>query len=67
MKKLTKMLQAFRREEDGIALTEYLVLLGLLIGGVILAVIAAGEDLASAWESWGTFWTDEVSYTAPAP
>jgi Flp pilus assembly pilin Flp len=30
----------FRKDEDGIALTEYLVLLGLLVAGVIGAVIA---------------------------
>ena len=54
---------AFLREEDGVALTEYLVLLGLLIGGVLVAVGAASTDLAGAWESWGNFWSSEVSNT----
>ena len=62
MNKVVNVLRAFRREEDGIALTEYLVLLGILLAGVIVAVAAASENLAEAWESWGTFWTTEVSY-----
>ena len=62
---LKKTAIAFLREEDGVALTEYLVLLGLLIGGVLLAVGAASEDLSGAWASWGTFWSSEVSRTAP--
>ncbi|WP_428648636.1 Flp family type IVb pilin, partial [Roseibium sp.] len=49
--------------EDGVALTEYLMLLGLLVAGVIVAVTAAGTNLAAAWDSWGTFWTTTVSYS----
>lgn len=47
----------FTRDEDGLALTEYLVLLGLLVGGVIGAVIVFRTGLAGAWTSWGTFFT----------
>ncbi len=61
MKKAIEIIGAFRREEDGVALTEYLVLLALLIGGVILAVTTAGENLALAWTSWGGWWTSTVS------
>ena len=61
MKKCVEVFSAFSREEDGVALTEYLILLALLIGGVILAVTAAGTNLASAWTSWGTWWTTNVS------
>ncbi len=64
MKKMIEMLAAFGREEDGIALTEYLILLGMLVGGVILAVTTAGGNLATAWASWGTWWTTKV--IAPA-
>jgi len=61
MKKFVEICNAFSREEDGVALTEYLILLALLIGGVIVAVTAAGGNLASAWTSWGTWWSTNVS------
>ncbi|ESZ56385.1 hypothetical protein X728_27665, partial [Mesorhizobium sp. L103C120A0] len=51
-------------EEDGIALSEYLVLLGLLVGGVIASVLAVGVNLSAAWTSWGTWFTTSLS--APA-
>ena len=60
MKKAIDILRAFRQEEDGVALTEYLMLLGLLVGGVIAAVIAAGDNLSAAWDAWGTFWTGSL-------
>lgn len=53
--KAITMLQTFRKEEDGLALTEYLVLLGLLVGGVILAVTAFGNGLDNAWDAWATW------------
>ena len=37
MKALLYKVRAFAREEDGVALTEYLILLGLLVGGVIVS------------------------------
>ena len=55
MKALLSEVRAFVREEDGVALSEYLVLLGLLVGGVIAAVTTAGGNLATAWTSWGNF------------
>ena len=64
MTKLISIFRAFAREEDGIALSEYLVLLGLLVGGVIAAVIAVGGNLSAAWTSWGTWFTTNLS--APA-
>ena len=56
MKKFVESIRAFAVEEDGIALTEYLVLLGLLIAGVITAVTNAGGGLSAAWGKWETFW-----------
>ena len=50
--KAINMLQSFRKEEDGLALTEYLVLLGLLVGGVIAAVTLFGGNLATTWNTW---------------
>lgn len=63
--KAITMLQSFRKEEDGLALTEYLVLLGLLVGGVILAVAAFGDGLSTAWGSWTTWVVETVGDTAP--
>ena len=42
----------FARSEDGLALTEYLILLGLLAGAVIVAVTAFGGGLGTSWNSW---------------
>lgn len=53
MKALLSEVRAFAREEEGVALSEYLVLLGLLVGGVIVAVTTAGDNLATAWSNWG--------------
>lgn len=61
MTKLLKTMKAFAVEEDGVALTEYLVLLALLVAGVIGAVTLAGGNLASAWTSWGSWWSTTVS------
>ena len=49
---LMNLVAKFRKEEDGLALTEYLVLLGLLVAGVIAAVVAFGQGLSGAWEAW---------------
>ncbi len=61
MKALLSVVRAFAQEEDGVALTEYLILLGLLVGGVVAAVITAGGSLNAAWVSWGTFWDQTVA------
>ncbi|APG92223.1 hypothetical protein [Sinorhizobium americanum] len=52
MKAFVANVSAFAREEDGVALSEYLVLLGLLVGGVIGAVTTAGGSLSTAWTNW---------------
>lgn len=65
MEYVIETIRCFADEEDGVALTEYLVLLGTLIGGVMVAVTGVGTNLASAWSSWSGFWTTTVS--APAP
>ena len=48
-------LQTFRKEEDGLALTEYLVLLGLLTGAIIGAVTLFGGNLGTAWGGWAAW------------
>ena len=60
MKSAIKIFHAFCQKEDGLSLTEYLILLGLLIGGVLIAVELAGNNLSAAWNSRGTWWTDTV-------
>ncbi|MCW0000978.1 hypothetical protein OE766_22345 [Pararhizobium sp. YC-54] len=60
MKALLYKVRAFAREEDGVALTEYLILLALLVGGVITAVTAAGTGLAGVWTEWSTWWATAV-------
>tara|TARA_R110002049_G_scaffold185263_1_gene353508 strand:+ start:149 stop:367 length:219 start_codon:yes stop_codon:yes gene_type:complete len=62
MKTIQKNIRAFAVEEDGVALTEYLILLGLLVGGVIVTVGLAGTSLNGAWTTWSTFWN-----TLPGP
>ena len=42
----------FQKEERGLALTEYLLLLGLLTGGALFSVQAIGGKLGEGWQSW---------------
>jgi pilus assembly protein Flp/PilA len=63
--KLMEMFRAFARDEEGIALTEYLILLGLLTAAVIAAVLSIGEDLGTAWGTWET-WFGSADLDAPA-
>ncbi|THK35405.1 hypothetical protein EHS39_24640 [Ensifer sp. MPMI2T] len=68
MKAFVSKVSAFAREEDGVALSEYLILLGLLVGGVITAVGTAGTNLNTAWSNWGSFFlTLDDKTTAGAP
>jgi pilus assembly protein Flp/PilA len=48
-------LQTFRKEEDGLALTEYLILLGLLTAAVVVAVGTFGTGLGTTWGTWATW------------
>ncbi|MBX4924295.1 Flp family type IVb pilin [Rhizobium binae] len=61
MKAFVNSVRAFAREEDGVALTEYLILLALLVGGVITAVTLAGTNLATVWNSWATWFTTNLT------
>lgn len=45
-------IRVFAREQDGAALTEYVVLLGILIVGVVGAVLAFSSALSTAWTGW---------------
>ena len=46
-----------RSEEDGLALTEYLILLGLLTGAVVAAVLLFGTNLGLQWDAWADWLT----------
>lgn len=50
----------FLRDEDGAALTEYIVLLGLLVAGTILAIAAFGGQLSRIYNGWAS-WASTVS------
>jgi len=55
MSKMVEIVRAFAAEEDGAALTEYIVLLGILVGGVIAAVTLFGTNLNTVWQTWATW------------
>lgn len=64
---LKNLTTRFARDEDGIALTEYLILLGLLTGTVIAAVILFGTELSANWTSWAEWMrdSDDLGYQPP--
>ncbi|WP_417733471.1 Flp family type IVb pilin [Roseovarius sp.] len=49
---MTDLVKRFRNEEEGLALTEYMILLGLLTAVVIGAVTLYGENLGDLWQGW---------------
>ena len=53
------------RDEDGVALTEYLLVLGIIIAVVIASVLAFGEALGNAFEAWAR-WAGENSPRPPS-
>ncbi|MGG7646069.1 Flp family type IVb pilin [Rhodovulum sp. YNF3179] len=57
------LLARFRRDEDGLALTEYVVLLGLLTAAVVVAVNLFGANLAGIWSDWAS-WISTLSTPA---
>ncbi len=46
------VMRRMRDEEEGLALTEYLILLGLLTAAVVTAVILFGGNLGTQWQTW---------------
>jgi pilus assembly protein Flp/PilA len=48
----------FCRREDGLAMTEYLILLGLLTGGTIAVLVVIGADLSGYWDTWAVWFSD---------
>lgn len=58
------MVRRFRSEEEGLALTEYLILLGLLTAAVVAAVLLFGQNLGAQWGNWAT-WLEDLPEPAP--
>jgi pilus assembly protein Flp/PilA len=52
--KALKLLQNLRRDEDGAALIEYTVLLGILVVAVIATIVAVGGWVNAQWTSLNT-------------
>ena len=57
LKKINIVSVDFVQDYEGSALTEYLILLGLLTAGVIAAVLSVGDSLQTAWTGWAN-WFD---------
>lgn len=53
-------MKRFVVEERGLAFTEYLILLGFLTTGVILALLLISGSLNAAWASWADWFTGKV-------
>jgi pilus assembly protein Flp/PilA len=49
MSKVLAFIETFRKDEDGAALVEYTVLLGILLVAVILTIIAVGKWINGEW------------------
>lgn len=48
----------FFQEDIGVAKTEYLVVLGLVVGATSIAVLAFGDNLSVIWQNWATWFRD---------
>lgn len=59
------VMRRMRDEEEGLALTEYLILLGLLTAAVVLAVLAFGGNLGLQWQAWADWLVDELDGPPP--
>ena len=49
---MVEAVSAFMRDEDGAALAEYIVLLGLLVAGTIVSVVAFGSEISGIYRNW---------------
>jgi pilus assembly protein Flp/PilA len=54
MKKLTKMITGFVRDEDGASLIEYSILIGLIAALVIAIIAAVGGWIQNQWSTLNT-------------
>ncbi|MEQ1942475.1 Flp family type IVb pilin [Mesorhizobium sp. VNQ89] len=54
MRKIIEFANRFRREEDGAAMIEYTVLLGIITAAVIVTIIAVGGWVSGQWGNLNT-------------
>ena len=54
MSKVTSLIARLRRDEDGAALIEYTVLLGIMVVAVIATIIAVGGWINGQWTALNT-------------
>ena len=54
MSKVTSLIARLRRDEDGAALIEYTVLIGILVVAVIATIIAVGSWVNGRWTALNT-------------
>ena len=54
MRKLIDVAKRFGREEDGAAMIEYTILIGIITAAVILSVIAVGVWVQGKWTALET-------------
>lgn len=62
--KMKSLMTRFGKEESGLALTEYLLLLALLTGAVIGAVLLFGAELGANWTVYAN-WMRDLVVTPP--
>jgi pilus assembly protein Flp/PilA len=54
---MKNLLLKFQRDEDGAAMVEYAIILGIITAGVIATVITIGGKVSSAFQAVVTAWT----------
>ena len=54
MSKVLAFIETFRKDEDGAALVEYTVLLGVLLVAVIATIVAVGGWINGKWTALNT-------------
>jgi pilus assembly protein Flp/PilA len=54
LSKLKPSLNRFKKDEDGAALIEYTVLLGILLVAVIAVIVAVGGWISGEWSALNT-------------
>ncbi len=52
---ITDLVRRYHSEDEGLALTEYLVLLGILTAALIAAIGLFGDALNVVWRDWTTW------------